>query len=494
MWKAIRTFLAISCLVGFALLFLDQSENSALAQDLAWLARLQLVSAMLAGSVLVVLALAVLTLLLGRVYCSVLCPLGLLQDVLASRRGGRRYEYRPARPVLRFVMLAIFVAALALGVPVIYGLLEPYSAFGRIATDLGGPLAVLVNNGLEWLTRGSGSMAFMPQPLFGKGTAAMLTAVATLFVLLVLTRLNGRIWCNTLCPVGTFLGLLSRHALVRPRMDATKCTHCGRCANRCKASCLDADTATVDASRCVACFNCKDVCTFGALTFGREDKAAAPAPRNANRRTSGNAQSRRTLLASLLAGAGTLVAPELAYADGDESGKPAVQYRDRRPHDVPVLPPGAQGAGHFAARCTGCQLCVAACPNHVLQSRDNGMGLLQPAMQFEHGFCRVNCTVCGEVCPAGAILPVSREEKTAIQVGRASVNPELCVVTTDKVPCTACQRACPAGVISLVGEGELKRPAVDAEKCTGCGACEFHCPARPVAAITVAGNVAHRQI
>ena len=482
MWKNIRIFIALCCLSGFVVLVCDQSGNSTFALDVAWLAKIQLVPALLAGSIGVVLALVVATLLLGRIDCSVVCPLGLLQDALASLRGKRRYGYRPGKPVLRGVMLAIFMASIALGVPAIYSLLEPYSAFGRSVADLGNPLAVLVNNGLEWLSRGADSVLLMPRPVFGKGVAALCAAVVTLVVVAVLALRGGRTWCNTLCPVGTFLGLFARYALVRPRMDAAKCTHCGQCASRCKASCLDADTATVDASRCVACFNCKDVCKFGALSFTREESAAS------------QKRGRRTLLASLLAGVAGLVAPGLARADGDESGTPATQYRERREHDVPVLPPGAQGEGHFSARCTGCQLCVAACPNHVLQSRDNGMGLLQPAMQFEHGFCRTNCTVCGEVCPAGAILPVSREEKTAIQVGRASINPELCVVTTDKVPCTACQRACPAGVISLVGEGELKRPAVDAETCTGCGACEFHCPARPVAAITVAGNVEHRHI
>lgn len=152
------------------------------------------------------------------------------------------------------------------------------------------------------------------------------------------------------------------------------------------------------------------------------------------------------------------------------------------------------GLDAFEARCTGCQLCVSACPNQVLRSFDNGLGMLQPSLSFERGYCRVNCVSCSTVCPAGAIRPVSVAEKSAIQIGRAIINPELCIVTKDNVQCTACARNCPPGIIKLVGEGPVKKPAVDAERCTGCGACEYVCPTRPLAAIRVDGNLQHRRI
>ncbi|MDR0881480.1 MAG: 4Fe-4S dicluster domain-containing protein, partial [Candidatus Adiutrix sp.] len=126
---------------------------------------------------------------------------------------------------------------------------------------------------------------------------------------------------------------------------------------------------------------------------------------------------------------------------------------------------------------------------------DTGSGLLQPSLSFERGYCRVNCVECSLVCPTGAIRAVTIPEKSAIQVGRGVLDWERCIVQTDKVECTACSRNCPTGAITLVGAGgELKRPVVDREQCLGCGACEYYCPARPLAAIKVQGNWQHRRI
>jgi formate hydrogenlyase subunit 6/NADH:ubiquinone oxidoreductase subunit I len=121
--------------------------------------------------------------------------------------------------------------------------------------------------------------------------------------------------------------------------------------------------------------------------------------------------------------------------------------------------------------------------------------MLKPTLSFERGFCRVNCVTCSQVCPTGAIQPIAKEQRSAIQVGRAISDLERCIVTTDKVECTACSRACPTGAVVLVGgQDGPKRPAVDFERCIGCGACEYVCPARPLAAIRVEGNLEHRRV
>ena len=481
MWKTLRRSLAAAVFGCCLVLFCDRSEGRWIAQSLSWLADVQIVPALLAGGLACAGVLALATLLFGRVYCAMVCPLGILQDVLASLRGKRPYGYRPGRPALRAAFLALFLAGIVLGVPALYGLLEPYSAFGRMAASLGDPVSVLAHNGVEWLARKADSLSLGPQRLAFHGWAALAAALATLGIVGFLAVAGGRTWCNAVCPVGTLLGLISRHALVRPRIDAARCVHCGRCASVCKAACIDAERASVDASRCVACWNCAGACAQNALRF-LPGKPASPAGR----------KGRRAALAGL---AGLLASP-LSSASAaparSEGDIPALRRKDRRSHPVPVLPPGALGVRHFASRCTGCQLCVAACPHDVLQSHDSGTGMLQPAMRFEYGFCHLRCTACGAVCPTGAITAVRPEEKASIQMGRAIVIPELCVVETDKVACTACQRSCPPGAVSLVGEGELKRPAVDREKCTGCGACEYFCPARPLAAIQVEGNLEHR--
>ena len=483
MWKQLRTLLAVIVFGGCLLLFCDRSEVRRLAQSLSWLAEIQFVPTILAGSFLAAGGILVATLLLGRVYCSIVCPLGILQDVLCSLRRKRHYEYRRGRPLLRAVFLGIFLAGIVIGVPVVYGLLEPYSAFGRMAASIGEPVSVLAHNGAEWLARKAGSLALAPQPLVFHGWAALLAALATLGVIAFLVMNNGRTWCNTFCPVGTLLGLLSCHAVIRPRIDVSRCMHCGKCASVCKAGCIDAENGSVDASRCVACWNCADCCAQNALRFFPSESTSVAGKKE-----------RRAALAGL---AGLLVTPlhnAFAADAKKESEIPALRHKERRTHPVPLLPPGALGVRHFSSRCTGCQLCVTACPHDVLHSYDSGKGMLQPAMSFEHGFCHLECVSCGKVCPTDAITALRPEEKSSIQVGRAVVHPDACVVTTDKVACTACQRSCPADAISLVGGSDLKYPAVDAERCIGCGACEYICPARPLAAIQVEGNVEHRRI
>lgn len=483
MWKQLRTCLAVICFAGCLLLFCDRSEGREFAQALAWFASMQLVPAMLAGGFVVAGIILATTMLLGRVYCSVICPLGILQDVLASLRQKRRYAYRKGHPFLRVFFLGVFLIGFVLGIPVVYGLLEPYSAFGRMAASIGEPVSILAHNGVEWLVRKTGSFALAPQPLVFHGWTSLFTAIATLAIIAFLTIRHGRIWCNTVCPVGTVLGLLSRYACIRPRIDVSQCVHCGKCATGCKAGCIDAENGTVDSSRCVACWNCVNTCTQGALHF-LPGKALSTTEK----------RSRRAALAAL---PGLLALPFnnafAAESKGDQD-IPALRRKERRAYAVPVLPPGAVDARRFSSRCTGCQLCVTACPHDVLHPRGDGTGLLQPVMSFEYGFCHFKCVACGMVCPTEAITRLSPEEKASIQVGRAVVHPDICVVTTDQVTCTACQRACPTGAISLVGEEALKRPAVDAEKCIGCGACEYICPARPLAAIQIEGNVEQHRL
>ena len=166
--KKIRVLLACCMVVGFCFLFLDQSEGNVLARKLAWLADIQLVPALLAGSLGIVIAILALTLVYGRIYCSVICPLGLLQDLLRSLSKTRRYTPLKAQPLIRYAFLLLFVLALLAGLPVFFTLLEPYSAFGRIATALGLPLAVLSNNGLDFLTGGN-SLLFVPKTVFMQG-------------------------------------------------------------------------------------------------------------------------------------------------------------------------------------------------------------------------------------------------------------------------------------------------------------------------------------
>ena len=486
MLRKLRIALAGLCFAGFLLLFLDVS--GLFPQRFAFLAKMQLVPALLSGSFLLVAGLVALTLLFGRVYCSILCPLGIMQDLLSRLGGKRRFRFSKGRPWLRAGALLVFLLAFLTGTSLIFSLLEPYSTFGRIATNLLAPIWQSGSNILALVSERAGNFAIGPTPVWQKGFAALVAAVVTLGVIGVLAVRSGRTWCNTLCPVGACLGVLHRFALFRPRIDHGKCARCGVCAQGCKSSCID-ENMIMDSSRCVACFNCLNNCRNQAISCAPPRRTGVSAAREA----SGPDLTRRAFIA---AGLGITGLPAIAAARNPDERPPDLTRKKRPDRETPITPPGSSSLRAFLERCTACQLCVSSCPNHVLSAVDHGFSaMLKPTLSFERGFCRVNCVTCSQVCPTGAIQPIAKEQRSAIQIGRAITDRERCIVTTDKVECTACTRACPTGAAVLVaGQDGPKRPAVDFERCIGCGACEYVCPVRPLAAIRVEGNLEHRRV
>lgn len=274
MGRKLRIALALFFFVGITLLFLDFTGT--VHAWLGWMAKVQFLPAVLALHVVIVVALLLLTWVLGRVYCSVVCPLGVMQDVFARMgrwRKKNRYAYSPALSWLRYGMLAVFVATLLAGVVSFSALLAPYSAYGRIASSLFAPLWAWGNNLLAYWAERADSYAFYSTEVWLKGASTLGVAVLTLGVLGVLAWRNGRTYCNTICPVGTVLGLVARHSLFRPVVDTSKCNGCGLCARRCKAACIDSKNHRIDYSRCVVCLDCLDTCRQGAIRYERRRKA-----------------------------------------------------------------------------------------------------------------------------------------------------------------------------------------------------------------------------
>ncbi|MCL2123744.1 MAG: 4Fe-4S binding protein, partial [Desulfovibrionaceae bacterium] len=265
MLRTLRIALAVLCFAGFSMLFLDVS--GIFPQKFAFLAKIQLVPALLSGSFLIVAVLAACTLLFGRIYCSTLCPLGVLQDMLSRLGRKKRFRFSKGRPLLRAGALLVFFLAFLTGASLLFSLLEPYSAFGRIAASLLAPIWQSGGNVLALASERAGNFAVGPTPVWQKGLAALAVAAATLGVISVLAVRSGRTWCNTLCPVGACLGLLHCFALFRPRIDSKKCARCGVCAQSCKASCIDAENMRMDSSRCVTCFNCLINCPNHAISY-----------------------------------------------------------------------------------------------------------------------------------------------------------------------------------------------------------------------------------
>lgn len=572
MLRKIRIILAAICFVAVTLLFLDFTGT--LHLWFGWLAKIQFLPAVLALNFVVIAILLVLTLLFGRIYCSVICPLGIFQDCvsnLSSRRKGKkaRFSYSKEIKWLRYGVLVLFVIALVAGLNALVALLAPYSAYGRMVQSLLAPVWQWGNNLLAWIAERQDSYAFVTKDVWLKSLPTLIVAAVTFVVVVVLAWRNGRTYCNTICPVGTTLSFFSRFAMFRPVIDKSKCKSCHACERKCKAACIDVDNHKIDYSRCVDCFDCIDSCRLGALKYrfawgrgvgsgstgaktpqnapvgskmtsdesknGQNRSSAAPTPvaEPVVRRGSPTAEvtdngkgvstidatssvaepveatdkGRRAFLVGGAAVIGGSLLSSIPMRAEDEEikdkkrdgGFAEVLPKKAPNRKTPITPFGSESVEKFYKHCTACQLCVTVCPNNVLRPSSRLEHLMQPEMSFEKGYCRPECVKCSEVCPAGAILKITPEEKTEWKVGTAGVDYDLCVVNRDGVSCGNCAHHCPVGAIRMVrknpdDEKSPRIPSVNEEKCIGCGACENLCPSRPISAITVNGYSVHHNV
>ena len=470
--KRIRIILAALCFLCLTLLFVGIGQNW-----WGWLAKLQFLPAVTRiiggatlGNIAAVAVILLVTWLFGRIYCSVLCPLGVFQDIVIWLRRTlgkiikplrKKYNYSKERRWVRYPVLALYIACLIVDVQLLTAILGPYSAYGRMVTAV-----------------------------VGGGPAPFLIAAGVTFAVIVLCSwIWGRAWCNTVCPVGTFLGCFSKFSLFRIRIDEDKCVKCGACEHICKASCIDSPNRAIDNSRCVDCFNCVDFCKVGAIRFGlatRKLPQETPASD-----TSEAVNGRRAFIATgaALIGAGLTAKAQEMKLDGGLAHIEAKTPIEREPR---LVPPGAQSVKNFYDKCTACQLCITACKNGVLRPSTDLDHFLQPQMGYENGFCRPECTACSEICPTGAIVSLQKDAKTLIHIGVASVDAELCLAAKGEEHCGKCARECPMGAISMVEVDGHNRPVVAEEICIGCGKCEYLCPSRPISAIKVNGIETHR--
>lgn len=522
MLKKIRTTLALVVFVLITLLFLDVTGT--LHAWLGWLAKIQFWPAFYALNIGVVAVLVVLTLVLGRIYCSVICPLGVMQDVVSwlhGRRKRNRFTYSKEKKWLRYGMLGVFIISAVAGINAIVSLLAPYSSYGRIASSLFKPVYEAGNNVLASIAEHFNSYAFYSVDVWMKSLPTLIIASVTFVVIVILAWRGGRTYCNTICPVGTILSFFARFSWFKVRIDESKCVNCGLCTKNCKASAIDFKNHKIDYSRCVVCGDCLGKCHKGALSFtsgragkstsGRADKSTS---QQVDKQTSGQADNanlfvnsstrnssadngrRSFLLAAAIATTGAALAQEKKKVDG---GLAVIEDKIAPERLTPLTPPGSMSAQHFAQHCTACQLCVSTCPNGVLRPSTDLSKFMQPTMSYERGYCRPECTKCGEVCPTGAIKPITRADKSATQIGHAVWIKKNCVPLTDGVECGNCARHCPAGAIQMVPSDPKngqspKIPVVNEARCIGCGACENLCPARPFSAIYVEGHEVHREI
>ncbi len=465
---------------------------------------------------------ALAALLCGRVFCSWLCPLGAAQDIYRRLRNAACSRIRKRPPAAlrhipgsawRYAPPGLLFACLFWQGPGLFGLAEPFSLFARAVDALVRPAQALAVNALADAGDAAG-LFVLPKIVWLPDPAALAAAGLPLLAVLWLAGRGPRAapgprgWCNAVCPVGALLGLISGAAYARVRFTH-ECSGCGRCERVCKARCIDSGKRAVDASRCVACYACLESCPSRGLALLPRPRPAGAADRIRKERAvllrgaaTGAALALAGIAAPLLrrpepAAPGTGPGPRAGT--GDAAARP-LPVGGALPALMPVLPPGALSLSHFAGRCTGCHSCLAACPPRVLRmsgpaawGERRAARMTLPAMDYMRSFCQIGCARCTGVCPSGALSPLTPEEKKRVQIGRAALTEALCVIVTEKTRCGACAEHCPTGAVAMGPDtrGGMDIPVIDADRCIGCGACQYACPVRPRQAVLVAPLAVH---
>ena len=370
------------------------------------------------AALVIMIALILITLLLGRVYCSTLCPLGLYQELLMMlfmpfykkrKNSGHVQRHWSAA----YVIMVLLWGSLIGGTAIVMRYFEPYSVAGNALSGAA----------------------------YGIGFA---------IVLAVLVFFKKRFFCTHLCPVGAVLGLISRFSLFKIRIDADKCKMCSLCARVCPASCIDFKNHEVDNEMCLKCFKCLGHCQHGALRYGL--KGSEEPPFDAKRR-------------DLVKGGILLVMFGTALGWGaDLCLKVGAKFKKI------LLPAGAGHAADFANCCLNCNLCVKNCPAKIIKPATQEIPFVH--LDYSHGYCRYDCHRCSEVCPSGAITKISLAEKQKTKLATAMIDENKCI------KCGICAKECP---VKAIDKEPMAYPLVRFDQCIGCGKCGNMCPVKAIA-------------
>ncbi|MCM1138549.1 MAG: 4Fe-4S dicluster domain-containing protein [Muribaculum sp.] len=493
MLRLTRIFVTVISISLMTWLFVGY--GSTYPQMALWLAKIQFLPATMAFSLATFIIWLIVTMCFGRIYCSAICPLGIFQDICArvprmiNNKPKSRWTYHFKKPHRKLPNIVLFgtVLSILLGISIITSLLDPYSIYARFSLNVLRPLWWGIIN----LT--SPLLGTAPVMIASASLLGMTVSVVMILLVASLAVKNGRLYCNTICPVGTTLGFVSKYSVFRIDINTDKCIQCRKCEHMCKSSCIDLADHVIDMTRCVVCFDCLPECPNDAIhyTYNRH-QLSIPLMQKVRNPLAGGAvgmdAGRRNFIVTGLIAAATPVAAKFNKATGLIEGSETASTVS-----LPVTPPGAPSRQVFLDRCTSCGLCVSRCPQRVLVPSTTQYGVLRalhPVMNYDRSWCLYDCTVCANVCPTGALRPLTVSEKHITRIGLAKVNINNCISYIYDAECGDCARECPTKAITMTQsdrESYGPYPVVDSHACIGCGACQHICPAHPTKAIIVKG-------
>ena len=444
----------------------------------------------------------ILTLITGRAYCSFMCPLGIFQDIVirvsSSLRKGKSFAFGRAYNFIRYGILSATAAVLIFTGTFFLLWFDPFSIYGRFAFYIVSPVIIKINNFIAVTMIKFNQYTLQAVEIKPVSTVPVIITLIIILLIVISAIFKGRLYCNTVCPVGALLGIISKISFLKITLNKDTCVNCGKCERVCKSSCIYFKEGTVDFTRCVLCFNCLAVCPNSSTGFSTAFPVKVKKDNFNQKSTAAGASfvspviSRKNFLSGMVFLPAVVTLPsgkeqKLYFQDAAKQ----VQYKRK----VFASPPGSVGIDEFNSRCTACSLCISRCPSTVLRPAvfQYGIyGMLQPFLDFSSGYCNYDCIICGQVCPTGAISKTDIAEKHLIRTGKSVFIKENCITYTNNTVCGACSEHCPTKAVHMIPfKKGLVIPEVDNSLCTGCGACEHVCPVRPFRAIYVDGIRKH---
>jgi len=435
------------------------------------------------------------TLLFGRAFCGWICPMGTLLDLFHPVLPSKYKERVTLFPHLATLLLLFLLTAAALKFPMA-GYLDPFSILVRAIVQAIYPAINIVTVSFFSFTydQAPAAVNLVTEPVYSFLKSGFLPfeqkfydlAFLSFFMLgglFMLELIQRRFFCRNICPLGALLSWFARLGLFRLRGGSDECGECRRCSRVCRMGAVD-ENRHIGAGRCSLCMECLEQCPRQVISF------AAVFPGSSGESIS---LSRRQFVATL--SAGVLLPPVLG-----------VRTTATRPNPELIRPPGARPEKEFLQRCVRCAECIQVCIGNALQPsllQAGVEGIFSPRLVARGGYCEFNCTLCGQVCPTGAIRALSLVEKHGMKIGHAWFDRNICLPYGKGIPCIVCEEHCPtpekaikfrtASVLNDRGDRiAVKQPYIVDELCIGCGICETKCPLPGRAGIYITSAGEHR--
>jgi len=458
-------------------------------------------AAIFAGKTIIALMLPALltivfTFVFGRSFCGWICPMGTLVD------GGAFFIHPPQGPagndlraVKYYLLMFILVAAL-LGLPMA-GYLDPFSLLVRAFSFSLYPafdyavssfFGFTYRHAPDWVNAaGEPVYDFLKStvlPFSHKVYSLSLFSLLLFAIILLLNHWQRRFFCRNLCPLGALLALVSRFSLLAAHGGDEQCGKCRQCRTICRMGAID-EGRQISPADCNLCLDCLALCPRNKIhiSFKRPPLTAGS-----------YGMSRRAFVGAVATGA---LLPLFLQS----------RTLARRPDPLLIRPPGALPEDEFLGRCVRCGECMKVCIGNALHSAflEAGIeGMFTPMVRSRIGYCEYNCTLCGQVCPSGAIKKLALPDKHATVIGRAVFDRNLCLPYAKGIPCIVCEEHCPTpdkaikfrrqSVVNAKGETvTVLQPFLIDELCIGCGICENKCPlpGRAAVMVTSEGQTRH---